>query len=93
MAQSEEWFTSRECSLTYAILCIYKQPVDNETRSFSWADDQCIATQRSTFERTETILTEALHNLDGEYYERNNLRANPDKHGHVLFASRIEKQA
>ena len=38
----------------------------------------CVATQRSTFEQTETILTEALHNLD-EYYERNHLRANHDK--------------
>ena len=36
------------------------QPVHNETRSFIYADDLCIATQRSTFEQTETILTEAL---------------------------------
>ena len=76
MAQSEEWFTPRECSLTYVYT--NEQPVHNETRSFIYADDQCIATQRITFERTETILTEALHNL-GEYYERNHLRANPDK--------------
>ena len=54
------------------------QPVHNETCSFIYADDLCIATQRSTFEQTETILTEALQNL-GEYYERNNLRENPDK--------------
>ena len=54
------------------------QPVHNETRSFIYADDLCIATQRSTFEQTETILTEALQNL-GEYYERNHLRAYPDK--------------
>ena len=54
------------------------QHVHNETRSFIYADDLCIATQRSTFEQTETILTEALQNLS-EYYERNHLRANPDK--------------
>ena len=54
------------------------QPVHNGTRSFIYADDLCIATQRSTFEQIETILTEALHNL-GEYYESNHLRANPDK--------------
>ena len=54
------------------------QHLHNETRSFIYADDLCIATQRSTLEQTETILTEALHNL-GEYYERNHLRANPDK--------------
>ena len=54
------------------------QPVHNATRSLIYADDLYIATQRSIFEQTETILTEALQNL-GEYYERNNLRANHDK--------------
>ena len=54
------------------------QAAHNETLSFIYADEMCIATQRSTFGQTETILTEALHNL-GEYYERNHLRANPDK--------------
>ena len=54
------------------------QPVHNETRSFIYADDMCIATQRSTFEQIETILTEALQNLE-EYYERNHLRTNLDK--------------
>ena len=34
--------------------------------------------QHSTFEQTETILAEALHNL-GAYYARNHLRATPDK--------------
>ena len=75
MAQSEEWFTSMEWSLTRAIQCLYKRPACTQ------GDTQlhpCITTQRSTFEPTETILTEALHNL-GEYYERNHLRANPDK--------------
>ena len=54
------------------------QLVHIETCSFIYADDLCIATQRSTFEQTETIITEALQIL-GEYYERNYLRANPDK--------------
>ena len=54
------------------------QPVHNETRSFIYADDLCIATQRSTFDYTETILTEALNNL-GDYYERNHSRANHDR--------------
>ena len=53
------------------------QPVQNETRCVIFVDDMCISTQR-TFEQTETILTEALHNLS-EYYERNRLLANPDK--------------
>ena len=54
------------------------QSVHNETRSFIYTDDLCIAIQHSTFEQTETMLTEALQNLV-EYYERNHLRANPDK--------------
>ena len=69
-----------ESSVSYLIhvFNVYKneQHVHNETHSYD--DDLCIATQRSTFEQTETIVTEALHNL-GEYYERNHLRANPDK--------------
>ena len=68
------------------------QPVHNETRSLIYADDLYIATQRTTFEQTEIILTEALHNL-GEYYGRNYLRASPDKHKHVLSTSRTEKPA
>ena len=54
-----------------------EQPIHIETRSFIYADDLCIATQRSTLEQTETILTEALQNL-GQYYKRNHLHANPD---------------
>ena len=54
------------------------QYVHNETRSCIYAYDLCIATQRSTFEKTETIPTEALHNL-GEYYETNHFHANSDK--------------
>ena len=54
------------------------QPLHNETRSLIYDHDLCIATQQRTFKQTETILTEALHNLD-EYYERNHLHANPDK--------------
>ena len=66
--------------LSPVLLNVYTndQPVYNETRSFIYADDLCIVTQRSTFEQTKTILTESLQNLS-EYYERNHLRANPDK--------------
>ena len=46
--------------------------------SLIYADDLCIATQRSTFEKTETILTESLYKLS-EYYERKHWCANPDK--------------
>ena len=52
------------------------QPIHNQTRSFIYADDLCIATQRNTFDQTETIITKALQNL-GEYW--NYLRVNPDK--------------
>ena len=54
------------------------QHVHNEIRSFIYVDDLCITTQRSTFEQTETIITETLENL-GEYYDMSHLRANPDK--------------
>ena len=54
------------------------QLVHNDTCTFIYADDLCIATQRSTFEQRETILTETLPNL-GEYYEKNHLRLNLDK--------------
>ena len=67
------------------------QHVHNETRSFIYTDDLCIATQRSTFEQTETILTEALHNLV-EYYERNHLRANPDKTQTCAFHPRSKQE-
>lgn len=54
------------------------QPIHTNTRSFIYADDLCMATQHSTFERTETILSEALESM-GKYYEKNQLRANPEK--------------
>ena len=66
------------------------QPVDNETRSFIYADDLCIGTQRSTFEQIETIIIEALQNLC-EYYERNYLCANPNKtHTYVFHLNNRE---
>ena len=51
--------------LSPVLLNVYtnNQPVHNEASSFIYADDLYIATQRSTFEQTETILTEALQNL------------------------------
>ena len=49
----------------------------------------CIVTKRITFEQTETILTEALQNL-GEYYERNQLRANPDKTQTCAYNKHLE---
>ena len=78
MAQLEEWFTSKESTLTRDMQCLYRRHVHNDTHSFIYADTMCISTHRSTFEQTETILTEALHNL-ADYYERNHLHANPDK--------------
>ena len=54
------------------------QPVHEGTRSFIYADDLCIATQDTTFEKTESTLNDALSNI-GVYYPKNHLRANPDK--------------
>ena len=76
--------------LSPVLLNVYTndQPVHNETRSFIYADDLCIATQRSTFEQTETILTEPLHKL-GEYYKRNYFQT---KHKHVLFHRKTSRK-
>ena len=44
------WFISRECSPTRAFNVYTKdQTVHNERHSFTYADDLCILTQRSTF--------------------------------------------
>ena len=43
------------------------QPVQNNTRSFIYVDDLCIATQRASFAKTESTLSDALDNI-GEYY-------------------------
>ena len=56
----------------------------NDTCSFIYTDDLCIATQHSPFKQTETIITEALYNLC-QYYERNHLRANTDKTQTCVF--------
>ena len=91
MVQSEEWFTSREF-ISPELFNGYTndQHVHNETRSFIYADELCIATQRSTFEQTETILTGALQNLC-EYYESNHLRVNPDKTQTCVFHFKIRE--
>ena len=66
-------------------------PVHNETGIFIYADDLFISTQRSTFEQTETILTETLQNM-GKYYEITCVQI-LTKHKYVLSTLRIEKQA
>ena len=47
---------------------IKDQPVHNETYSFIYADDLCIATQHSTFEQTETIFPEASNHQNNSSY-------------------------
>ena len=54
------------------------QPVHPNTRSFLYADDMCIATQKQSFEEVEKTLGDALAGLT-PYYAANHLRANPDK--------------
>ena len=54
------------------------QPIHKDTQSFIYADDLCIAAQEDTFNKVDTILTTALTAI-GDYYIRNQLRANPDK--------------
>ena len=53
-------------------------PVARNTRNFIYADDLCIATQAKVFDEVERNLTDALVGLS-EYYEENQLRANPSK--------------
>ena len=54
------------------------QPIYTGTRSFLYADDLCITTQRKDFRSTEKTLSEALDGLS-KYYASNHLRANPTK--------------
>ena len=54
------------------------QPVHPNTRSFLYADDLCIATQKKSFVVVEQTLGEALAGLT-PYYAANHLRANPEK--------------
>ena len=54
------------------------QPIYPNTRSFLYADDLCIASQKQSFEEVEEPLSDALADLI-PYYAANHLRANPDK--------------
>ena len=54
------------------------QPFHPNTRSFLYADDMCIATQKQSFEEMEKTLGDALAGLT-PYYAANHLRANPEK--------------
>ena len=57
---------------------------------FICADDLCIPTQDASFEKTETTFSDALDSI-GEYYNRNHLRANPERHRHAYFISETKK--
>ena len=66
------------------------QPIHKDTRSFIYADDLCIATQDASFEKTESTLSATLDSI-GDYYEKNHLRANPDKTQTCVFHLRNRK--
>ena len=66
------------------------QPIHKDTRSFIYADDLCIVTQNASFEKTESTLSAALDSI-GDYYEKNHLRANPDKTQTCVFHLRNRK--
>ena len=70
--------------------CVTNQPIHKDTRSFIYADDLCIATQDASFEKTESTLSAALDSI-GDYYEKNHLRANPDKTQTCVFHLRNRK--
>ena len=54
------------------------QPLHNRTRSFIYADDQCVTAQQPSFVEVDSTIEESLSELT-QYYRSNNLRANPDK--------------
>ena len=54
------------------------QPIHPNTRSFLYADDLCIATQKQSFEEVEQTLGDALAGVT-PYYAVNHLRVNPEK--------------
>ena len=75
------------CSSTFT------QMTNQYTRTLgvsSTQDDLCIATQDASFEKTESTLSAALDSI-GEYYEKNHLRANPDKTQTCVFPPQEQK--
>ena len=68
----------------------HDQPIHKDTRSFIYGDDLCIATQDESFEKTESTISAALDSI-GDYYEKNHLRANPDKTQTCVFHLRNRK--
>ena len=65
-------------------------PIHKDTRSFIYTDDLCIATQDASFEKTESTPSAALGSI-GVYYEKNHLRANPNKTQTCVFHLRNRK--
>ena len=62
-----------------ALNCRYDHIIGpSDTRSFLYADDLCIASQKSSFEEVEKALSDALADLV-PYYALNHLRANPER--------------
>ena len=91
--RSASWIQTRKGSVLSPVLFnIYTndQPIHKDTRSFIYADDLCIATQDASFEKTESTLSAALDSI-GDYYEKNHLRANPDKTQPCVFHLRNRK--
>jgi len=54
------------------------QPLALQTKSFTYADDLCVTSQKPTFSVVETSLTNALNGLH-QCYAGNSLKSNPAK--------------
>ena len=80
MEETQECGLSQGSVLAPLLFNIYTndQPQSANTRCFIYADDLAVAAQHSTFETVEQHLTSALSSL-AEYYEANDLKANPAK--------------
>ncbi|MEG7523828.1 MAG: hypothetical protein M3H12_12110, partial [Chromatiales bacterium] len=86
MAIAEERLITRKCPCT-AIpqhICTNDLPIHPNTRNFMYADDLSVTAQDTDLTLIEETLSSALAGLK-EYYDTNQLRANPTKTQVSLF--------
>ena len=92
MAESEEWSSPRKCAITCALQHLHKWPTQyTTTLGVSSTQTTCVLRHRMHhLRRPESTLSAALDSI-GDYYEKNHLRANPDKTQTCVFHLRNRK--